>query len=48
VWRFRELLPILDKLWQRVTLLEGNTPLYHLPRTSKALGIDQLFASTRG
>jgi threonine synthase len=48
VWRFRELLPILDSFGNAVTLREGNTPLYHLPRTSKALGIDQVFAKHQG
>ena len=48
VWRFRELLPILDSFGDAVTLREGNTPLYHLTRTSKALGIDQLFAKHQG
>ena len=48
VWRFRELLPILDNFGNAVTLREGNTPLYHLTRTSKALGIDQLFAKHQG
>jgi threonine synthase len=48
VWRFRELLPILDSFDNIVTLREGNTPLYHLPRASKALGIDQLFAKHQG
>ena len=35
VWRFRELLPILDSFGNAVTLCEGNTPLYHLPRASE-------------
>jgi len=48
VWRFRELLPILDSFGNAVTLREGNTPLYHLPRAAKALGIDQLFAKHQG
>jgi threonine synthase len=48
VWRFRELLPILESFGNAVTLREGNTPLYHLPRASKALGIDQLFAKHQG
>jgi len=48
VWRFRELLPILDSMGNAVTLREGNTPLYHLPRTSKALGVDQIFAKHQG
>ncbi len=48
VWRFRELLPILDSFDNVVTLREGNTPLYHLPRASKALGVDQLYAKHQG
>jgi threonine synthase len=48
VWRFRELLPILDSFGDAVTLREGNTPLYHLPRAVKALGVDQLFAKHQG
>ncbi len=48
VWRFRELLPILDNFGNAVTLREGNTPLYHLPRAAKVLGIDQLYAKHQG
>ncbi|MGA3131069.1 MAG: threonine synthase [Terracidiphilus sp.] len=48
VWRFRELLPILDSFGNAVSLREGNTPLYHLPRAARALGIDQLFAKHQG
>ena len=48
VWRFRELLPMLDSFGNAVTLREGNTPLYQLPRAAKALGIDQLFAKHQG
>jgi threonine synthase len=48
VWRFRELLPILNSFGSAVTLREGNTPLYHLPRTARALGIDQLYAKHQG
>jgi threonine synthase len=48
VWRFREMLPILDSFGNAVSLREGNTPLYHLPRTAKALGVDQLFAKHQG
>jgi threonine synthase len=48
VWRFREMLPILDSFGNAVTLREGNTPLYHLPRAGRALGIDQLFAKHQG
>jgi len=48
VWRFRELLPILDNFGNAVTLREGNTPLYLLNRASKAVGIDQLYAKHQG
>ncbi len=48
VWRFRELLPILDNFGNAVSLHEGNTPLYKLKRVAKALGIDQLFAKHQG
>ena len=48
VWRFRELLPILDSFGDAVTLREGNTPLYHLRRAAKALGVDQLYAKHQG
>jgi threonine synthase len=48
VWRFRELLPILESFGNVVTLREGNTPLYHLKRASRALGIDQLYAKHQG
>jgi threonine synthase len=48
VWRFRELLPILDNFGSAVTLREGNTPLYTLPRAARALGLDQLFAKHQG
>jgi threonine synthase len=48
VWRFRELLPILNSFGNAVSLREGNTPLYHLPQTAKALGVDQVFAKHQG
>lgn len=48
VWRFRELLPILDNFGNAVSLHEGNTPLYKLKHTAQALGIDQLFAKHQG
>jgi threonine synthase len=48
VWRFRELLPILNNFGNAVSLREGNTPLYQLPRSAKALGIDQLYAKHQG
>jgi threonine synthase len=48
VWRYRELLPILDNFGNAVSLREGNTPLYRLTRAAKALGIDQLYAKHQG
>jgi threonine synthase len=48
VWRFRELLPILENFGNAVTLREGNTPLYRLPRAEKALGMDRIFAKHQG
>jgi threonine synthase len=57
VWRFRELLPILDSFGNAVTLREGNTPLYHLPQTARSLsgaggsgtgGFDRIFAKHQG
>ena len=48
VWRFRDLLPIVDDLEKVVTLREGNTPLYDLPRCAKAAGIDWLLTKHQG
>ena len=48
VWRFRELLPILESFGNAVSLREGNTPLYRLKRAARSLGIDQLFAKHQG
>lgn len=48
VWRFRELLPILDNFGNAVSLHEGNTPLYKLKVAAHALGMDQLFAKHQG
>lgn len=48
VWRFRDLLPILDDPEHAVTLREGNTPLYTMPRASRALGIRDIYAKHQG
>jgi threonine synthase len=48
VWRFRELLPILLHPEQAITLREGNTPLYRLPQSAEALGLEQLYAKHQG
>ena len=47
VWRFRDLLPIVadEKI---ITLREGNTPLYDLPRSAKKLGLSFLLAKHQG
>ncbi len=47
VWRFRELLPFVGES-HVVTLREGNTPLYSLPRNAGRLGVPQLFAKHQG
>jgi threonine synthase len=47
VWRFRDLLPIVpdDRI---ITLREGNTPLYEMPRCAAALGLNWLLAKHQG
>ena len=46
VWRFRELLPVLKA--EPITLREGNTPLYDLPRCARAAGMQSLQAKHQG
>jgi threonine synthase len=48
VWRFRDLLPIVKDFEKVVTLREGNTPLYEMPRCGAAVGIDWLLAKHQG
>ncbi len=48
VWRFRELFPILKDMTRPVTLREGNTPLYELPRCAKVAGLGVLLAKHQG
>jgi threonine synthase len=48
VWRFRELLPIVQAMDDVVTLREGNTPLYELPQSARRLGMGTLFAKHQG
>jgi threonine synthase len=48
VWRFRDLLPILSNLDHVVTLREGNTPLYEMPRCGALAGVDWLLAKHQG
>ena len=48
VWRFREVLPELDDWTHAITLREGNTPLYDLPRCAQIAGVDRLRAKHQG
>lgn len=48
VWRFRELLPIVRDVERVVTLREGNTPLYEMPRSAELAGVDWLLAKHQG
>src|SRR5579863_3467318 len=48
VWRFRDLLPALEDDRQAITLREGNTPLYELPRCSRITGVPRLLAKHQG
>jgi threonine synthase len=47
VWRFRELLPHIPEE-HAITLREGNTPLYDLPRCARVAAIDSLYAKHQG
>ncbi|MDP9038042.1 MAG: threonine synthase [Acidobacteriota bacterium] len=48
VWRFRDLLPIVPDFDAVVTLREGNTPLYELPRCAADVGVEWLLAKHQG
>jgi threonine synthase len=47
VWRFRELLPRIPAE-HAITLREGNTPLYDMPRCARAAGVEKLLAKHQG
>jgi threonine synthase len=47
VWRFRELLPHVPEQFA-ITLREGNTPVYHLPRCARITGVERLYAKHQG
>ena len=47
VWRFRELLPRVAAQ-QIVTLGEGNTPLYEMPKCARIASVQRLFAKHQG
>ncbi|GGG95282.1 threonine synthase [Silvibacterium dinghuense] len=48
IWRFRDLLPILKDEANIVTLREGNTPLYELPRAARSIGVERVYAKHQG
>jgi threonine synthase len=48
VWRFRDVLPDLNDWSSAITLREGNTPLYDLPRCAAIAGVDHLSAKHQG
>jgi threonine synthase len=48
VWRFRELLPSLNSECAPITLREGNTPLFELPRCAQSAGMQSLRAKHQG
>jgi threonine synthase len=48
VWRYRELLPNPESAHHVVTLREGNTPLYELPRCALLTGVPRLYAKHQG
>ena len=47
VWRFREILPEIAP-GEIITIGEGNTPVYELPRCAKSVGIKHLVAKHQG
>ena len=47
VWRFRELLPRVATQ-QIVTLTEGNTPIYDMPKCARIAGVQRLLAKHQG
>lgn len=47
VWRFRELLPHIPEE-NVITLREGNTPLYRMPRCARTTGVENLYAKHQG
>jgi threonine synthase len=48
VWRFRDLLPTIAHRQQVITLREGNTPRYELPRCARITGVPRLVAKHQG
>jgi threonine synthase len=48
VWRFRDLLPAIESHEEAITLREGNTPIYELPRCARISCVPKLFAKHQG
>jgi threonine synthase len=48
VWRFRDLLPAIEGDDRPITMREGNTPVYELPRCARISGVPKLFAKHQG
>ena len=48
VWRFRDLLPTLQDWRSVITMREGNTPIFELPRCAKSAGVQRLLAKHQG
>jgi threonine synthase len=48
VWRFREVLPEMRDWRNVISLREGNTPVYELPRCSVTAGVQHLLAKHQG
>jgi threonine synthase len=48
VWRFRELLPFVTDFGSVVSLREGNTPLYDLPRLAQQAALGRFSAKHQG
>jgi threonine synthase len=48
VWRFRDLLPQMQEWGNVITLREGNTPVFELPRCARIAGVERLLAKHQG
>jgi threonine synthase len=48
VWRFRDLLPPLRDRRSVITMREGNTPIFNLPRCARSAGVERLLAKHQG
>ena len=48
VWRFRDLLPAMQDWRNVITMREGNTPIFELPRCAKSAGVHRLLAKHQG